>query len=361
MSRSRSRRDPSDPFLADQTPGLFTRLDPHELPVAGDPVEDVGIPGSTPTLSESFRHSGWATSRRLIYHALIGTRQAVSRIARFCTCGVDAWVLRRIDKPDEFRLATSACRDRLCLPCSRDRAATIRHNVVERLNGRPCRFITLTLKGSQEPLAVVITRLLACFRRLRHRRFWSSHVKGGIGFVEFKWSPKFQGWHVHLHTITHGRYVPKQDLVAEWYAVTGDSIIVDIAFVRQEQKVIDYVTKYVTKPWERDDIHAEQRLNEIILGTKGKRLIMGFGDFADIKLTSVPSAHEWETFADLGTVVGWACNHDPDALEALHQVAGERAFSLMNDWHRYHQPHAPPEPDQFVQLTFAWPDVCCPF
>lgn len=329
-------------------------LDPQESPVEESSDAD-NLESLQPSPSESFRHSGWKTARKRVYDGLKSTHQSITRIQAFANCGTNGWILRSVDRPLEYRFATNACHDRLCVPCAGDRARTVTHQILATLKGEPARFVTLTLRGGEVDLAFGIDRLLRCFRRLRQRKFWKFRVKGGVYFVEFKWSRPSRAWHVHLHVICHGRYIPKEDLISEWYHVTGDSIIVDVSFVRAELKVARYVAKYVTKPWDRDDVDAFDRLEQIITGSHRRRLIGGFGDWQHVALTEHPEAGEWIVVGDLETVVSNARSGDADAIFAIESALGDNADKLRELVPEAREPPEPRRLPQLSQLRFPWP------
>jgi len=334
-----------------------TRLDSQDLPVEINASADCGIDGAAPTLSEIWRHSGWKNARSRVWRAMRATRQSVSRMAAFACCGDSAWIMQDADDPTRYRLAAATCHDRFCIPCARDRSRLIQHNICERLDGKFARFVTLTLKGGEVDLDFGIRRLLACFRRMRQRRFWKRKVDGGAAFIEFTWSPKTLAWHVHLHIICHGRFIPKADLSAEWYSVTGDSFIVDLSAVRDNAKIAQYVSKYVTKPFDHNDTRVADRIEEILTATRGKRLILTFGDWQDMTLICKPGDGEWIIVGDLDSVIAWAIGGDNSAKEALRQIFGDATHSITSAaWER--SGRSPPDVQpRDEQLTFGWPSI----
>lgn len=286
------------------------------------------------------------------------TRQSVTRIAAFVDCGVDGWILQSAENPLVYRYATNACHDRLCVPCAADRSRIITSRVLEILQGQAARFVTLTLRGGETDLAFGIWRIQKAFRRLRQRKFWQARVKGGVFFVEFKWSSNSLAWHVHLHIICHGRYVPKDELSREWHKVTGDSYITDVRFVRSESKIARYVAKYVTKPWDRTDAHAADRLAEIVSGTHRRRLIGGFGDWRHITLTERPETGEWIVVGDVETLAERARGGDFNAVYVL-SAALQDAYDHLMDYVPEAMPPptvTPKRPPSVDQLAFAWID-----
>lgn len=79
--------------IDDDAARLLTLLDPLDFPVTGAPSCLAADP-----LSDAFRHSGWADRRRLIYDALVRTRQTAARLYAFRTCGDHAYVVRSLGR-----------------------------------------------------------------------------------------------------------------------------------------------------------------------------------------------------------------------------------------------------------------------
>jgi hypothetical protein len=266
--------------------------------------------------------------------------------------------MRSVENPLEVRYATNACHDRLCVPCAADRSRVITHQVLELLAGEPTRFVTLTLAGGEPDLGYGIWRLLRSFRRLRQRTFWKHHVRGGVYFVEFTRSANTHAWHVHLHCITHGRYVDQAKLSREWHAVTRDSYICHVEYVRSERKIVNYVAKYVTKPWDRDAAKDDALLDQIVAGTHRKRLVGGFGDWKDVAVTRRPEAGKWIIVGDIETIVDRARAGDDDALWLLGAALGDAEDTLLAKFPESRGPPASPAtPAQPHQLAFSWPII----
>ena len=205
-SRYQHTTGPSAPALLE--PPEINPEEPGDLP-GGCSCEPIGI-------AESFRHSGWAHNRSVVYAALKRTNQTTSRIAAFHDCGAFAYVYQTAKAPFEYRLGGSNCKDRFCVPCASDRSRLIAGNVLDALGKKPARFLTLTLKHNDGPLSTQLDRLYSCFATLRNRKLWRSRVDGGCAFTEIKWSKKRESWNVHIHCIIHGRFLPQNELSAAW-------------------------------------------------------------------------------------------------------------------------------------------------
>lgn len=343
-------------------PELDTSSDSHlpslERPESTVETTDHGPAGETfdhLTLAERFRHGGWRRHRALIYDALKRTRQPKSRLDNYAECGTHAYVFASTDEPVKYRLGGSSCRDRFCLPCAIDRSRCLATNVLKALHGKVTRFITLTLRQRNDHLRDVLDRITACFRKLRSRQWWKSHVAGGCGFIEIKLSAKNTDWNVHLHLIVHGSYIPQNQLSRIWYEITGDSHIVDIRFVHDNHRVGRYVTKYVSKPFNNTFLNNRPYLDTVITSTVGRRLCLTFGDWRGIKLTASPSEHDWINLGTFHEVVTRATQGDRECLDAIHQICHTDAHTILNEVIRARPPPPQPQPRN-VQLTFAWPN-----
>lgn len=271
-----------------------------------------------PSLSVTFRHSGWTHNRLLIAQALSRTHQPQSRQLNFSNCGSDAYVLRSLDNPEVYRLAGSACHDRFCLPCAQERSHAIALNVLELTQGRQTRFLTLTLKASSDPLATQLDKLYASFQALRRRKLWKDKVTGGVAFLEITWSDKTHTWHPHFHILVEGHYIPHSKLKNLWYQITGDSFVVDIRYVRDLRTASRYVTKYASKPFNNTYLNRPTQLDECILAIKGRKLLLTFGTWRGITLIRTPSDGAWEHVAPLDTIITDAAHGD---LYAQHILA----------------------------------------
>lgn len=250
-------------------------------------------------LSTTFRHSGWRRERLLILEALIRTAQTRSRRTAFRTCGSDAYVLQSLENPNIYRIAGSSCHDRFCLPCARERSNAIALNVLERVKGKTLRFLTLTVKSTDETLENRLDHLYLSFQALRRRAFWRQKVTGGVAFLELTWNETKQRWHPHFHILIEGAYLPWRKLKAIWWDITKDSHIIDIRPVRDTQTAARYVTKYCGRPFNSTFVNRPQRLDEAILALKGRKLIITFASWRGITLARTPDAAAWENIGPL--------------------------------------------------------------
>ena len=164
-------------------------------------------------------------------------------------------------------------------------------------------------------------------RKGRRRGSSLDGVQGAVWSYEFKRGKNSGLWHPHLHMIALAENMPDaKKLADEWRNITGDSFIVDVRPISEEDpvsgfvEVFKYAVKFSDQPKE-DTIHAFEVL-------KGKRLLASAGCFR-----GVPEPD------DLGD--------DTDDLEGLpyvrlfYRYLSAGGYSLENNpaWSYAAQPH----------------------
>lgn len=277
--------------------------------------------------SINFRHSGWKADRRRVYDAFRRTGQTGNRLHDFSECGKHAYVFQSVEDPDIYTMGGSTCHDRFCLPCARERSRVIASNVKDKLESDRARFLTLTLKSTNEPLAELLTKLSTDFAALRRSKLWRHKVAGGVAFVEVKWLDRTQRWHVHLHSLVQGRYIPQDELSKTWHRVTGTSHIIDIRIASDNAHVTHYITKYASKPLDHTVVTEPDKLDEAVLAMKGKRLCTTFGTWRGYKLTEPPESGTWVQLGTLTEIITRAEQGNADAQAALDALRVEYAPS----------------------------------
>lgn len=279
---------------------------------------------STPII---FRHTGWAHDRRRVHDALHRTGQSCARIHNFAECGKYAYVFQSVQDPEVYTLGGSTCHDRFCLPCGRERSRIIASNVKLKLDGKPARFLTLTLRSTTEPLDQLLAKLTRDFTSLRRSKLWRTRVTGGVAFLEVKWLAATDRWHVHLHALLRGRFVPREQLSKLWLKITGTSNVIDIRIVEDEAHCTHYICKYASKPLDRTVVVVPLRLDEAIVALKGKRLCLTFGSWRGYKLTEPLESGTWVQLGTLEEIIHLAEDGDVDAATALEALRIEYAPS----------------------------------
>lgn len=265
----------------------------------------------------AFRHSGWLPVRNKVERALGVIFPSKARLERFQRCGTGAWVWRSATDPIHYRITADHCHDRWCLPCGRSRGRVIARNLSAWLGHKQLRFITLTLRHRDEPLADSLDRLYKSFSKLRRCKDWQAAVDGGAAFLEIKHGLDNRTWHPHLHIIAEGRYFQHAKLKAAWYRATGDSYVVDIRPVRSAEHLLHYVTKYVSKPLDSSVYATDDTLQEAMIAMHGRRTCLTFGNWRGLDLTDDKDETEWESIGPLSIVIEHAREGDPDSLHAV--------------------------------------------
>lgn len=194
---------------------------------------------------------------------------------KLCGCGKHPVIWR---KPDGRLVQTSArCRSRICPTCAPLRTRELETRVREAVrNIDDARLLTLTIAATADPLVDQIARLRSAFTKLRRRKEWKRHVKGGIAIFEVTWSKKLQRWHPHLHVVIDGVYWPQKQIANEWERATGDSRICDIRRVPSREVLVRYVAKYVSKSQTPGNL-PDARMVEWCHAVHGLRMAQTFG------------------------------------------------------------------------------------
>lgn len=266
------------------------------------------------------RHAHWTGQRHAILHAMLAANLPLASVLDFANCGRRAFLLRSRTDPDSYKWVAQTCKSRFCTPCALERASTIRTRLAPILDQEPTRFITLTLKSGGEPLQETVNRLFRCFRTLRRRPLWKERVRGGCAVMEIKRSTREDRWHVHLHVLAHGLYIPKELLRAEWLSCTGDSFVLDIRIVRNANEAASYIAKYIAKPISDHENTTSDELCELVETARRRRLLLTFGTWRKLPLLKDPDAKNWTRLADSDHYLLTSQTHrgfDLAALQAL--------------------------------------------
>ena len=264
-----------------------------------------------------FRHSGWQRTRRRVALALRNADAPRSRVVAFDNCGHRAYVLQCLNDPDLYKIASSKCKDRFCKPCARERAGRVARSLLEHVGSKELRFITLTLKTQTPNLSFELHRLYKAFQALRRRNFWKGHVAGGAALLEVKYNQSSDRWHPHLHILVEGRYVPCGKLADEWRHVTGDSFIVDVRAVKDNDRVTRYICKYATDPIDRSIGKDVDLLAQAIEAFKGRKSCLTFGSWRGVLLLDKDDDRGWRHITALNDLLWDAKEGDLDAQRIL--------------------------------------------
>lgn len=240
---------------------------------------------------------GKARSLALDIAEYIGASDQAQTLAkplqRLQSCG-DYLVFRHYWTVDQVKLhGARLCKQHLICPlCAIRRGAKAlkayldRWEVIraEKTALRPF-LVTLTVKDGPD-LAERFEHLKRSQRELwkRKQRRRGSVLDGVAGAVWSYEVKRGQGsglWHPHLHMIALAEFQPDQvELAREWHGITGDSFVVDVRPISQDDpasgfiEVFKYAVKFSDQP-HADTLHAFQTL-------RGKNLMASSGCFRGV-------------------------------------------------------------------------------
>lgn len=227
------------------------------------------------------------------YMASMPEHQAMG--AKVQGCG-DYLVFRHYFTVDRVRLhGASLCKKHLLCPlCAIRRGAKSlkayldRFEIIQAENPHLLPFlVTLTVKDGDD-LEERFKHLYKAQKELwkRKTRIYETSldgVQGAVWSYEIKRGSGSGKWHPHLHMIALAESIPdQQQLASEWHNITGDSFIVDVRPISQEDPASGFVEvfKYAVKFSDQtpaDTVHAWVTL-------AGKRLLGSSGCFRGVEV-----------------------------------------------------------------------------
>lgn len=300
--------------------------------------------------NSDFLDSSYRSGRLMEYYDLVAIldfvlsesdlKYCTNMLERFQKCRTMAW--QYLD-PETWLIKSqsNSCRLRWCPMCAEAHVNIIAHNCFEFLSKqKDVRFLTLTMKHSDLPLSEQIRLMKKCFIKLGRRVGWKKYVTGSIPFLHVKRNPDNTEWHVHLHIILTGSYVPQEWLSSEWLKVTGDSIIVHIKAAHTEKELgltIKDFTRYAGCPANLLKIPIEHQL-EVVHAFEGIRVCWTTGICGAVSLSPPKYNKDDSKLINLGrdsTIRRRAAAGDLNALRILYcsdrGVPFENAPSFRDD------------------------------
>ena len=219
---------------------------------------------------------------------------------RFAACGRDDMKFYCRECQSTFRVRMS-CRSRVCPECQavyvkklkKKMLPVISRTVANQKRGYRLSLVTLTVTsrrfGDALPDRDGIKRLYAetsKFMRLHYGKF-KCHLSKAGNVIENRKRWLGAGWvavlefgndnnNAHCHLVVYGPIRQWHGLKASWQAITGDSHGVDIRVIRQPDKAIAYVLKYISKPPQTD---SYDRIADYAAAIKGSRRVRSGGIF----------------------------------------------------------------------------------
>jgi len=172
------------------------------------------------------------------------------------------------------------CGQRSCEICRRKawgRNARILREIFKKFDN--LRVFELTIKNIPQGQFTkeTVRQLRRAFSKLIHRKYYREHIKGGVYFVHI--TNRGRGWHIHLHIVYDGDYIPQSKLSRDWKDITGSYVV----WIRPVRSVAGAVNYLISDLLQKPKIRPEDvdRFNAVM---KGQKIIQGFGTLSKLKL-----------------------------------------------------------------------------
>lgn len=242
----------------------------------------------------------------------IDLRDHKNRQLSYHGCRNVAWFVRHV-RSQEVRVASRRCNLRWCPLCIKTKRFIMKSSIIPWIEKRQKpKFITLTLRHSDDPLSDQLERIYECFKKLRSSELWKNHIQGGMWFFQVTKTKETNQWHPHLHIICAGKYLEQSALREKWYKITHDSNIVDIRAIKSAVKTADYVARYATAPADLSKMVIEDAI-EVFDALAGRKMCGTFGTGKEIQLVpkQCPDADDWEDIGSFWQITNkrWCDNH----------------------------------------------------
>lgn len=222
-------------------------------------------------------------------------------------CRKSAWFVRH-KVTGQVSIIASKCGLRWCPLCANARSNYIRHSVSEWLqHADHPKFLTLTIKHSDEPLVDQVRKLYDSFRKLRRCKGFTKHVNGGVWFFQICRNNQEGQWHPHLHCVITGEYIPVRYLQNLWHKVTSDSHVLKLQTIVDPERVASEVARYASRPANLKDFGIKCGI-ELYEAMHGKRLCGKWGLFTKVSLSIQrnPDKKNWERVGSWTVVTEYA-------------------------------------------------------
>ena len=272
----------------------------------------------------AFRHSHWQERRARVRKALQQAGENVRSLEAFDNCGAHARAVEFDDERGGWKIVCFKCKSRYCEPCGRARALLVADNLRRKIDREKYVHVVLTLAHHDRPFADEAQRLYDCFKKLRsttvwigrekhfHKRMpssartprrksrwqaarhklrfrWQSLTNGGCAFYQVKIGQDAR-WHHHFHIIARSGWINARLLSRAWHRITGDSSNVHVSRIHSSESVIKEVSRYASRPLDKDLGDDVERMAEAMVGMRGRHLFFTWGNWRGYKLTQRPLA-----------------------------------------------------------------------
>ena len=245
-----------------------------------------------------------------------------SRAKRMGYCGNTIFVkVKKGDPSNVLYEPQLRCKDRVCPVCNSYRASILSRKV-EKL-GKDMEnphLLTITANGlNRDSLKTAV----GCFKKStsllkKERSWWKKYIRGGVEHIEVTYNEK-TGWHVHSHMLVDLAVDRKvENIQISNNGVSVDPIKKDLEHVLLKvglgtisdiRPVTEGYGKEISKYSMKFGLDVDdERLKEIIIDMKGKRMVSRFGNcygkgVDDIEELTQEEEKEYVTFGTLNGVV----------------------------------------------------------
>jgi len=222
-------------------------------------------------------------------------------------CRTSAWFVRHIET-GKVSVVANHCSLRWCPLCAQARSNYIRHSVSDWLQHADYpKFLTLTVKHSNDSLVDQVTRLYDDFRRLRRSTSFKKSVTGGVWFFQLCRNTQQGQWHPHLHCVITGGFINLKELKALWQKITTDSHVLKLQTIVDPERVASEVARYAARPANLKNFAPKYGV-ELYKAMHGKRLCGKWGLFTKVSLSVQrnPDMGEWKKIGSWDIVTEYA-------------------------------------------------------
>jgi len=209
---------------------------------------------------------------------------AIGKAIRFLTCGTKIATMECEHCGYKHPISYN-CKLRICPRCASVRAFELVEKYqpyLESLNPKRVRCITLTMKNVAH-LAEGKEKIRRCFIKLLHRKYYKELIDGSLYHIEVTLD-EIGFWHIHIHAIIVGGYIPQAKLSDDWQSITKDdenkegSPVVWIE--RKDVKAtLKYCMKHLLKKMKLNDNWTPDKLVEYEMALANARLVQPTGCF----------------------------------------------------------------------------------
>lgn len=277
--------------------------------------------------------------------ALIGWTKLADQLK---DCGSKVFTFKCSSCETTFE-APHHCHHRLCPECAPRRAMKLFDRHASLMSAPTLKHIVLTVQTSLQLTPAYVRGLVEAFNKLRRKVYYRKSWTGGIRQVEFVYTPRSSwafderkhkfykrtpGWHVHIHLLVEGKYVPQEKLAKDWKAVTkGAGTIVWIERAKNPMQAL----KYVLKPG-LEILDDPEALDGFIETIQSLHLVSGFGAY-------------WKIRGERSACYGRRC---PECGCSALEYLGSR-YLIYVEHRLLDQPLPARAPPSDQQLTFSDP------